>query len=75
MRHVEPITDYSKMEVIPDNIPQKDVIDESNRRAAKQGWCTRDGLPPFRTKIQTTSGFGSEKLNVWPRDTNGNLIP
>jgi len=63
------------MEVIPDSVSQKDVIEESHRRSARAGYTTRFGESPYRTKIQTTVPFGREKLNVWPRDKNGNLIP
>jgi hypothetical protein len=63
------------MEAIPDSVSEKDVIDESHKRSAKAGYTTRYGEPTYRTKIQTTCGFGSEKLNVWPRDKQGNLLP
>jgi hypothetical protein len=62
-------------ELIPDYVSQKDVIEESFRRSAKAGLTTKDGCPVKATKIQTTCGFGREKLNVWPRDKQGNLIP
>jgi hypothetical protein len=65
----------TKYELVPDNVSESDVKDEANRRTAKAGFTTRYGEPTYRTKIQTTCGFGSEKLNVWPRDKQGNLIP
>lgn len=63
------------MELVPENVSEKDLKDEVLRRSSKAGYCTRDGHSPFRTKIQTISGFGETKLNLWPRDKNGNLIP
>jgi hypothetical protein len=62
-------------DIVPFNIKEKDLRDEVNRRSAKAGYTTRLGESPDRTKIQTTVPFGREKLNIWPRDKNGNLIP
>lgn len=62
------------MEIVPDNVSEKDLRDEVNKRSAKAGYTTRFGEPPYATKIQTTVLFGKEKLNIWPRDENGNLI-
>lgn len=61
-------------ELVPDSVSQKDLLTESYRLGAKRGYCTRDGLPPYRTKILTLCGFGEPKLNVWPRDKDGNLL-
>jgi hypothetical protein len=52
----------------------KEFHDEVNRRTFKAGYTTRSGECPCSTKIQTTCGFGKERLNVWPRDKHGNLI-
>ena len=53
---------------------EKDLRDEVNRRTAKAGYTTRLGEAPYRTRIQNIVGFGKQKLNVWERDENGNLI-
>lgn len=53
---------------------ESNVREEVLRRNAKAGYCTKYGEPVGATKIQTTVSFGSEKLNVWPRDENGQLI-
>jgi len=55
------------------NANEKDIQDEVNRRTAKAGYTTRYGEDPLATKIQNR-GFGESKLNVWPRDKNGQLI-
>jgi len=61
------------MEIISPTESEKNVRDEVNRRTAKAGYTTRLGEPPYRTKIMITVPWGKEKLNVWPRDENGNL--
>lgn len=60
-------------EIVPANVPEKDLREEVNRRTAKAGYTTKYGECPYRTKIQN-HGFGESKLNVWPRDEQGNLI-
>jgi hypothetical protein len=62
------------MEIVPDNVSEKDIRDEVHRRTAKAGYTTRYGEPTFATKIQTTVPIGKVRLNVWPRDKNGRLI-
>jgi hypothetical protein len=49
------------------------VKDEVWRRAAKAGYCTRQGNPTHGIKIMGP-GIGQSKLNQWPRDEHGNLI-
>lgn len=61
-------------EIVPQNVSQKDLQDEVNYRTAKAGHTTGYGECPYRTKIQTTVPCGKTKLNVWPRDKNGQLI-
>jgi hypothetical protein len=61
-------------EIVEWNHSEKDLKDEVNRRTARAGYTTRLGESPYRTKIQTVSGWGKSKLNVWPRDEHGNLI-
>jgi len=38
-------------ELIPDNVSEKDVQEEANRRASKCGYCTREGNPTYRQKV------------------------
>jgi len=38
------------LEIVPDNVSEKDVHDECLRRSAKAGYCTRLGEPPYKTK-------------------------
>ncbi len=53
-------------------MPQKDYKEELNIRSHRAGYTTRDGGPiPLKIMSQ---GFGKSKLNVWPRDKDGNLI-
>jgi hypothetical protein len=61
-------------ELVPDNVSENDLRDEVNKRTAKAGYTTRFGEPPYATKIMTTVPFGKVKLNLWPRDENGQLI-
>lgn len=61
-------------DVIPWNANPKSVREEVNRRTAKAGYTTKYGECPCATKIQTSVPFGEQKLNVWPRDENGDLI-
>ncbi len=62
------------LEIIPASESTDSVRDEAHRRAAKAGYCTRYGECRAATKIQNTVNWGRQKLNVWPRDNNGNLI-
>jgi len=61
------------MEIVPDNVSEKDLREEVNRRTCKAGYTTRYGECMARTKIMS-NGIGKSKLNVWPRDKQGNLI-
>jgi hypothetical protein len=61
-------------ELIPDYVSENDVRDEANKRAARAGYCSRSGEPLGRTKVMVTANFGERRLNIWPRDKNGNLI-
>jgi len=62
------------MELVPENVSEKDLKDEVNRRTSRAGYTTRYGECPYATKIQTSVPFGKVKLNIWPRDKNGRLI-
>lgn len=64
---------------------KKDLKAEVMDRNYKAGYTTRDGHSRQRTKIMNYPAdekyrdnydriFGERKLNVWPRDSKGNLI-
>jgi hypothetical protein len=64
-----------KGEIVPNDVSEKDLRDEVNRRTAKAGYTTKYGECPYRTKIMTVVSLGQTKLNVWPRDiVTGELI-
>ena len=63
----------SELEILSTSESESNVKEEANRRATKAGYCTREGNPIYRTKIQNR-GYGESKIKVWPRDENGNLI-
>ncbi len=61
-------------ELVPDEVPARDVRAEANLRAQRAGYnVTRDGRP-VAPKIQATCNWGRRRLNVWPRDAAGKLI-
>lgn len=53
-------------------MPQADYEQELNIRSHKAGYTTREGgsIPP----TIMARGVGESKLNIWPRDEDGNLI-
>jgi len=54
---------------------EKDLRDEMNARSYKAGLTNRQGESCRGTgKIMTTVPFGKQKLNIWPRDAQGDLI-
>jgi len=62
-------------ELIPDSVSNADLIDEMNLRSSKRGLTNRQGVCSSSTgKIMTTVPCGKVKLNIWPRDEQGNLI-
>jgi hypothetical protein len=61
-------------EIVDWNESKDNVREEVLRRNAKAGYCTKNGEPCRATKIQNSIPFGKQKLNVWKRDENGNLI-
>jgi len=62
-------------EITPPGVrSESDLKDEMVHRSWKSGQTTKYGECPRATKIQTTVPFGKTKLNVWPRDKNGQLI-
>ena len=60
-------------ELIPQSRSDQDVIAEMTERGYKSGQMTKYGECPRASKIMS-HGFGQSKLNVWPRDANGQLI-
>lgn len=64
---------FGDEELIPSSRSGKDLQNEMNERSCKAGLTTRYGECPRATKIMAR-GFGESKLNVWPRDKNGQLI-
>lgn len=59
------------IEVVPPSVSQKDLSEESYRIAAKKGYCTKDGLPPFRTKIMCappTKRYEKEYVRIFGHD-------
>ena len=61
-------------EVIPPGTPPAGLQDELNHRTWKAGYTDRDGQAKDPPKIRSFGGIGETKLNVWPRDENGELI-
>lgn len=61
-------------DIVPFNANEKDLKEEVNYRNWKAGYTTKLGECRRATKIMGTIFWGKEKLNVWPRDKNGNLI-
>ena len=62
-------------ELIPAGVSDTDLTDEMNFRSSKKGLTNRQGVCSSNTgKIMTTVPCGKEKLNIWPRDEQGNLI-
>lgn len=59
-------------ELISGDIPFKDFQEEMNYRSCKAGHTTKYGECPDASKIMS-NGFGESKLNIWPRDKNGQL--
>jgi len=53
-------------------MPLRDYHEELNIRSHRAGHTTRKG-GPIPLKIMAR-GCGLSKLNIWPRDENGNLI-
>lgn len=53
-------------------MPLRDYHEELNIRSHRAGHTTRRGSP-IPLKIQNR-GYGTSKLNIWPRDENGHLI-
>lgn len=60
-------------EIVAWNESEDNVREEVNRRTARAGYTTKHGEPVGATKIMAC-GFGESKLNIWPRDKNGQLI-
>lgn len=64
-----------KAELVPDNVNEKDLREEVNRRTAKAGYTTKYGECPYSSRIMSVVSFGQSKLKLWPRDPRtGELI-
>jgi len=71
----EPIESGDYEIMLPGTRSESDLRDEMNYRSSKKGLTNRQGESCKGTgKILATVGFGKQKLNVWPRDKNGDLI-
>ncbi len=57
----------------PGTRSESDLRDEMNHRSFKKGLTNRQGECSRASKIMS-NGFGTSRLNVWPRDENGQLI-
>ena len=53
---------------------EANVREEVIRRGYKAGTCNKEGGPVSSGKSWSSSGYGKNKLNLWPRDEAGNLI-
>jgi len=60
-------------EIIPVTVPDKEMREYMIEHSCKAGHTTKYGEPTFGTMIMGP-GIGESKLNVWPRDEQGNLI-
>ena len=60
------------MDIVPDKISPVELREEVNSRTHRAGYTTRQG-GQIPLKIMSR-GIGESKLNVWPRDKDGNLI-
>ena len=65
----------NELELVPAGTSDKDLRDEVNARTAKAGYTTRYGENRAATKIMAVVNWGTARLNVWPRNSRGNLIP
>jgi hypothetical protein len=61
-------------EVLPLGTPPAGLQDELNHRTWKAGTTDHDGQPLDFPRIRIFGGLGETKLNIWPRDSEGNLI-
>lgn len=61
-------------EILPVTMPDSEMREKMIYHSWKKGHTTKYGECPRATKIQNTVAFGNQKLNVWPRDEQGNLI-
>lgn len=61
-------------DIVPWGLSTPALRDEINRRTHKAGYTDRDGQLKDPPKIRSFGGLGENKLNVWPRDENGELI-
>ena len=64
----------AEMDIVSVTESESRLRDEVNRRTHKAGYTDRDGQPKDLPKIRIFGGLGESKLNIWPRDENGQLI-
>ena len=64
----------AEMDIISAAEPEGNVREEVNRRTWKAGHTDRDGQPKDRPKIRSFGGLGENRISIWPRDEQGNLI-
>lgn len=60
-------------ELIPASVSDADLADTMNSRSQRAGLTNRRGESCKSVRIMSR-GFGSSRLNQWPRDVNGELI-
>lgn len=63
----------AELEIVPVTESESNVREEVNRRTWKAGYTDRDGQQKTPAKIMS-QGIGESKLNIWPRNEQGNLI-
>jgi hypothetical protein len=61
-------------DIVPFGPPPAGLQDELNLRLFKAGHTDRDGQPKDLPKIRIFGGLSKTKLNIWPRDSEDNLI-
>lgn len=63
-------------EIVSFSESESSIKEEVDKRTARAGYTTKLGEPTYGTKIQGLAylPWSREKLNVWPRDSEGNLI-
>ena len=62
-----------KLDIVPSDMSKRDFVEEVNYRTTRAGLTTRSG-GAIPLKSAMTVSVGEQKLNVWPRDADGNLI-
>lgn len=71
MPRLMPILPKDGIDVVPDNVSEKDLKDEAHRRSAKHGYTTKYGEPPNRTKIMAappTNRYRENYVKIFHHD-------